>query len=174
MSIPRLLQCAIALLVALPLYGFADSFDVKTGAWEMSTTTVTTGSLMPPEVMARMPPEQRAKMEQAMQARSGKPTTRVDKHYVTQKDLDQDRLFKSDAESQCTRKIVTKSATRVVLEQTCGAPRASTATVTVDIQTPESVTTKVDVALAGGGGKMHMEGHGRWLGASCAGIEQGN
>jgi hypothetical protein len=84
-SIPRLLQCAIALLVALPLYGFADSFNVKTGAWEMSTTTIA-----------------------------------------------------------------------------------------VETQTRESVTTKGDVALDGSGGKMHVEGHGRWLGASCAGIEQGN
>ena len=174
MSTLKLLQCFVVLTVALPLYGFADSFNVKTGAWEMTTTTVSTGNLMPPEMLARMSPEQRARMEQAMQAHSGKPTTRVDKDCVTKEDLDQDRLFKSDNDSACTRKIVQKSATRVVLEQTCGAPRASTATVTIETQTPESVTTAVDIAMAGGSGKMHMQGHGRWLGASCAGIKEGN
>ena len=175
MSTPKLLlQCAVALLLALPLYGFANSFNVKTGAWEMTTTTMSTGNFVPPDILARMPPEQRAKMEQALQARSGKPMTRVDKHCVTKDDLDQDRLFKSDNDSQCTRKIVTKSATRIVLEQTCGTPRASTATITIETQTPESVTTAVDVVQAGGNGKIHLEAHGRWLGASCAGIKQGN
>ena len=175
MSTPKpLLQCAAALMLALPLYGFADSFNVKTGAWEMTTTTMSTGNFVPPDVLARMPPEQRAKMEQALQAHLGKPMTRVDKYCVTKEDLDQDRLFKSGNESQCTRKIVTKSATRVVLEQTCGAPRASTATVTVEARTPESVTTAVDVVQAGGGGKIHIEARGRWLGASCLGIKEGN
>jgi hypothetical protein len=170
----KLLQCAVALMLVLPLYGFADSFNVKTGAWEMTTTTMSTGNLIPAEVLARMPPEQRAKIEQAMQARSGKPTTHVDRHCVTKEDLDQDRLFKSGNESQCSRKIVTKSATRVVLEQTCGTPRTSTATVTVQAQTPESVTTVVDVVQTSGGGKMHLEARGRWLGASCVGIKEGN
>ncbi|MEO6972060.1 MAG: DUF3617 domain-containing protein [Rhodoferax sp.] len=174
MPTSRLLQCFAALMVALPLYGFADSFNVKTGAWEMTTTAVSTGNFMPPEMLARMSPEQRARMERAMQAHSGKPTTAVDKHCVTKEDLDQDGFFKSDNENQCSRKIVQKSATRVVLEQTCGAPRASTATVIVEIQTPESVTTAIDIVMAGGNGKVHMQGHGRWLGASCAGIKQGN
>ena len=167
----KLLQCVVAVMVALPLYGFADSFNVKPGAWEMTTTTTSTGSVMPAEALAKMSPEQRAKVEQAIQASSGKPTTRVDKHCVTQNDLDEDRLFKSTHENQCTRKIVAKSATRIVLEQTCAAPSASTATITIETQSPDSLTTTVDFVRGGGDWKMHLESHGRWLGDSCAGIE---
>lgn len=172
MFFPKLLRCTVALLVALPLYGFADSFNVKTGAWEITTTTTSTGSVLPAEALAKMPPEQRAKIEQAMQARSGKPTTRVDKHCVAQKDLDEDRLFESTNDSHCTRRVVTKSATRIVLEQTCAAPQASKATITIEAQSPDSFTTTVDMARTGGDWKMHLDSRGRWLGASCAGIEK--
>ena len=71
----------------------AESFNAKPGAWEMSITTLTAGTLIPPDVLAKMPPEQRAKFEQSMQARSGKPMTHTSKGCVTQEDLDQDRIL---------------------------------------------------------------------------------
>jgi Protein of unknown function (DUF3617) len=70
-----------------------DSLDVNPGAWDMSITTLTSGSLIPPDLLAKMPPEQRAKFEQSMQARSGKPMTHTSKGCVTQEDLDQDRIL---------------------------------------------------------------------------------
>ncbi len=47
-------------------FALADSLDVKPGAWDMSITTLTSGSLIPPNLLAKMPPEQRAKFEQSM------------------------------------------------------------------------------------------------------------
>jgi len=154
-------------------YAFADSFNVKPGAWEMTLTTITTGSLVPPDVLERMPPERRDKFEKAMQARSGQPKTRVSQKCVTQKDLDQNRLIKEESEAdepRCTTKIASKSSSKLVMERSCSEPHSSTSQITVEAKTPESVVASVDRALEGAG-KIHIDIKGRWLGTSCAEIK---
>lgn len=171
MFIRTCLRCAALLAVFVPMYAVAGSLNAKTGAWEMTTTTLTTGMVAPAEALAKMPPEQRARIEQSMQARAGKPTTHVDKSCVTQEDLDQDSIIKSDDEEGCARKILSKSANKVVVERTCAAPHASTSTLAVDSR-PESIVASMDVVQGGTGGKTHVDIAGRWLGASCAGIDE--
>jgi hypothetical protein len=150
----------------------ADSFAAKTGAWETTSTVTTTGMMIPSDMLAKLPPDRRAKIEQAMQAHSGQPHTSTHKSCVTQKDLDEDRLYKPEHASQCTRKVLSKSSTRVELEQTCDAEgHTFTMHLVVQAQSPEAVTMTGDTQLQGGG-KSHFESHGRWLGASCAGIEK--
>ena len=152
----------------------AESFNAKPGAWEMSTTNLTSGSLIPPDLLAKMPPEQRAKFEQSMQARSGKPMTLTSKDCVTQEDLDQNRIIKEEEEKkedglQCTTKVVSKSSSTLVIERTCPAPRAYTAKMMMEAKTPESIVASIDMTRAESG-KVHMDIKGRWLGVSCAGI----
>jgi len=154
--IPSMSRCA-----------FADSFNMKTGAWELTYTSVTTGMLLPPEMLERMPPERRAKLEEAMRARSGQPKTRVHQGCITQKDLDQNNFLKQEGEgeTQCTLKVVSKYSSKLVLERTCPAPRASTMQISIDAKTPESVAGSIDGAI--GAGKVHTDVKGHWLGASC-------
>jgi len=174
MFIKNLLRCVIVFAVATPFCAYADSLNAKPGAWEMTTTTLTTGMPAPAEEMAKMPPEQRAKMEKAMQARAGKPSTRVKKSCITKKDLDQDRVIKSEDEGQCKKKIISKSSTKIVFEQTCGAPHASTSNMMIEAKTPESIAVSIDIVQGGASGKIHVDIKGRWLGASCAGIKEGS
>jgi hypothetical protein len=168
-----ILRFTLALVIATPLYAFADSINVKVGAWEMTTTTLMAGMLIPAEAQANMSPEQRAKMEEVMRAQAGKPTLHVTKTCVTKEDLDQDRLLKSDNENQCTKKVISKSASKLVFELTCEAPGPTTSTVTVEAKTSESFASTMDMVQAGDRGKVHVEIKGRWLGASCDGIEKG-
>jgi len=173
MFIRNLLRCAIALTVAIPLYSHADSFNAKPGAWEITMTTLTQGMLIPPEALADMPPEQRANIEKAMQARAGKPLAHTRKSCVTQQDLDQDRMIKDDNDVKCNQKIISKSPTKVVLERTCPPPDSLKMKMIVEIKNRESFTGSVDI-LQSGGGKVHGDIKGRWLGASCAGIKDGS
>ena len=152
----------------------AESFNAKPGAWEMSTTTLTSGLLIPPDMLAKMPPEQRAKFEQSMRARSEKPMTHTSKSCVTQEDLDQNRIIKEEEEKkegglQCASKVISKSSSTLVIERTCPAPRASTAKMMMEAKTPESIVGTIDMTRAESG-KVHVDIKGRWLGASCAGI----
>jgi hypothetical protein len=167
----NLLRCTIAFTVAMPLYASADSFNAKPGAWEISTTTLMKGMMIPPEALAGMPPAQRARLEKTMQARSGKPSTHVSKSCVTKTDLDQDSVLKSDDEKNCKRKIVSKSASKMVYEETCTGENAYKATVKLEARSPESIAANFDMVRDGGGGKIHVDIKGRWLGISCAGIK---
>ena len=126
--IPLMTSCALA-----------DSLIAKPGAWEVTTTTLMSGMPIPPDALAQMPPDKRARLEAAMQARAGKSTTHVHTSCVTQNDLDEDRLIKSDDEDQCTQKIIANSAIRRVIEKTCPAPHTSTSQMTMEVKTPRKL-----------------------------------
>jgi Protein of unknown function (DUF3617) len=160
---------AFALMAALP--GLAASLNLKAGAWETTTSATITGTPVPDAALANMTPAQRAGLEKAMQARSQKAAARVRKSCMTQQDLDEDHILRSDSERLCSMKILSKSASRMVFEQTCPAPHAATSTVTMEATTPESLVMDIDVVQGGASGKVHVITKGRWLGASCAGIK---
>jgi len=155
----------VALAAGIPLQTFADSFNANPGAWQMSMTTVIAGNPIPPEALANMPPEKRAQVEEAMKARAARPLTITHKTCVTQEELDQDRIIQAvKDDSNCTRNILSKSATKLVMEQTCPAPRASTAQMTIEATTAESLTATVDMVRADAKGKIHLDIKGHWLG----------
>ena len=163
---------ALTLALATPVLALAASFNARPGAWEMTTSTAMTGMPIPAEALAKMPAEQRARIEAGMQARAGRITSRVRKSCVTQADLDQNRILKSNNETGCTRKIVSSSASKVVVEHDCPAPHASTSRMTFEAPTPESLVATIDV-MQGPSGHVHVDIKGRWLAASCAGITKG-
>lgn len=169
MLVRYLLRYALVFSFAMPFCALADQFNVKPGAWESTVTTLTKGMMIPAEALAGMPPAQRAKVEKSMQARSGKPSTH--KSCVTKADLDQDRMIKAEDEANCKKKIISKSASKMVYEQTCTGENAYKSTVTVEAKTPESIAATMDMVRRGDGGKIHVDMKGKWLGASCAGIK---
>ena len=157
------------LILAAPALASAANFNVRPGAWESTTTSVVSGNLVPAAELAKMPPEQRARVEAMLGAHAGAPRRITEKSCISQADLDQDRLMKSDAEQHCTTNVVSRSPTRLVLDRQCPQPHASTAHVAFEAPSPERFTGSVDVTLADGG-KVHLDIQGRWLGASCAGL----
>ena len=167
---------ALGLLTNLPLLwptpkAQAESFNAKPGAWEMTFTGLSTGTMIPPDVLAKMPPEQRARIEQSMNTRSGKPATHSSKTCVTKEDLDQNRIIKEEDEDEpgCATKVVSKSSRKMILERSCPSPRPSTSRITMEAKTPETLAATIDMDRTGSG-TVHIEIQGRWLGTSCAGI----
>lgn len=138
----------------------------------MTNTGLSTGTMIPPDVLAKMPPEQRARIEQSMPALSGKPGTHATKSCITKEDLDQNRIIKEEEEedeSGCATKVVSKSSSKMVLERSCPPPHASTSRLAMETKTSETLVASIDIDRVGSG-KMHIDIKGRWLGASCAGI----
>ena len=167
-----LVTIAFALIVGIPLQTFAASFNAKPGAWQISMNTLIVGTPLSPEVLATMPPEKRAKVEKAMKERAAKPVTYSHKICVTQEDLDQDRIIESDrGDHKCTRKVVSKSATRIVMEQICPEPHAFTSQMTIEAKTPESLSADIVRVRDDGKGKVLMDVKGFWLGPNCAGLK---
>ena len=162
----------VALAACIPMQTFAASLNAKPGAWQMSMNTLIVGTPLTPEVLATMPPEKRAKVEKAMKERAAKPVTFSYKTCVTKEDLDQDRIIESEKEERtCTRKVVSRSATRMVMEQICPEPHASTSQITIEAKTPESLSANIVRVRGDGKGKVLVDLKGFWLGPSCAGLK---
>ena len=161
----------------LALDARAESLNVKPGAWEMTVTTVASGMKLSPETAANMTPAQRVQTEQMMNAREGKPHTMTVASCVTKEDVSQDRIIKEmededdDAEVNCKVKVISKSSSKLVIDQICPGPPASTGHLTIEAKTPESLVATGDRNLKGSG-KTHMDIKGKWLRASCEGIEE--
>ena len=159
----------------LELDARAESLNVKPGAWEMTVTTVASGMKLSPEVAANMTPAQRVQMEQMMKAREGNPHMMTVPSCITKEDVSQDRIIKEmedddDAEVNCKVKVISKSSSKLVIDQTCPGPPASTGHLTIEAKTPESLVATGDRNLKGSG-KTHLDIKGKWLRASCEGIE---
>jgi hypothetical protein len=107
-----------------------------------------------------------------MKARAFSPVTIPRKACGSKEDLDQNRILQSDkGDSQCTRKVLSKSANRLVMEQTCPEPRASTTQMTIEAKTPEALSASIVRVRGDGKGKVVVDVKGFWLGPNCAGIK---
>ena len=154
----------------------AESLNLKPGAWETTTTMITSGSKLPPELSAKLTPEQRAKMEESFKARDGKPMTMTDRSCMTKEDISDDRIFKEmkheddEKDAKCTIKVISTSSSKLVVDRMCTGRRALTTHTTIEAKTPESFVVITDGETSGFG-KAHGESKGRWLGASCERIE---
>jgi hypothetical protein len=171
--IKNFLRYTVAFSVAASFYALAEPLKAKTGAWEFTMTLVTTGVPIPAEALAKMPPEQRSIIEKVMLEREGKPSSVLMKHCVTQNDLDQDRMLKQDLGGRCKKVFISKSAEKVIYDQSCAAPYSSISNVTIKVITPENILASID-EVKNGAGKTHLDIKGRWIGFSCLGIREGS
>lgn len=152
----------------------AESLNVKPGAWEITVTTLTSGMKLSPEMSAKMSPQQRAQMEQMLKAREGKPHTMTAQSCLTKEDVAHDRIIKEmeedDDEVQCKIKVVSRSSSKLILDQICPGPPPASSHLTIEAKSPESIVATSDREQQGMG-KSHMDITGRWLGAGCSGID---
>ncbi len=161
----------------LALDARAESLNVKPGAWEMTMTSVVSGMKLSPEMAANMTPAQRAQMEQMMKAREGKPHTMTVPSCLTKEDVSQDRIIKEmededdDAEVNCKIKVISKSSSKLVIDRLCPGPPASTTHFTIEAKATDSIVATGERDQKGSG-KVHMDIKGRWIVASCEGIEE--
>jgi Protein of unknown function (DUF3617) len=150
----------------------AESFNIKPGAWKMTVTTTLSGMKPSPEPSAKMTPAERSHMEQMIKARERKPHTMMFHSCLTKEDLSQDRIIKEmededeDPAIQCRLKVLSKSSSKLVLDQLCPGPPSSTTHFTVGAKTPERIIAIGD-RIESGSGKSHLEIKGKWLGADC-------
>src|SRR5947209_10843389 len=126
--------------------------NVKTGLWETTRTTNTSGQMpIPPELMARLTPEQRAKMEDRMKANSAeKSRTDTSKSCLTKEKLEKAPF--SDEQKECTRTIVSSTSSQAEVKFECDMQgMKANGTVHVEALNPESVKGSAQATMTGGG-----------------------
>lgn len=154
-------------ILIVPTITFAVSLDVKTGAWETTTTTSMGQASIPAATLAQMPPEMRKLMQVQIQA-ARKPY--IDKSCITQEDLNQNRMLTApESDSACTRKIISSSPNKMTMQRNCSAPRVSTSLITVEAISPVRTKGTIDISQPNAG-KIHIDVSSRWLSSSCVGI----
>lgn len=154
--------------------------DVKTGEWEYTVTTHTTGMpqptqmpSIPPEQLAKIPPEQRAKIEAAMKQAGamagGKPVTTTSKSCIRKEDLAK-LIPNGNRDQSCKVTLVSSSRTKQELKMDCESNGSKqTGTVVVEALSSESTKFNLQVAANQDGHVMNMtvDGTSKWLGATC-------
>jgi hypothetical protein len=151
------------------------SLDVRTGLWEMSMVTETSGkSPMSDEDMQKLTPHQRAAIEKAMAVNQG-PRTRVIKSCVTQAKLDRDDVFNSvGAGMTCSKKNIRRTRTSLSGSITCtkGARRVSEE-LSYQVSDREHVTGTFEIIRGEGTNTLSVKGRisGHWLSAACGAVK---
>jgi hypothetical protein len=155
---------AVLFLATLPLATQADTLDIKTGAWELTKTTVITGTPVPKETLDKLAPAQRDEMEVKMRAVANGGDPVKSRSCLTRQELDSSDLLDDD-ETDCTRKVKALTKRYLELEETCKAPDASKTLVRVEAASQEEYSGSVD--RTAGDGKVHVEIVGHWIGPTC-------
>jgi hypothetical protein len=160
------------LLIALPVLA-ADSLQVKTGLWEITTVANNSGIAIPADRLAKMPPEQRARMEEMMKQMAARgPRTNKDKSCVTEKEL-KEGAFRSAANAQPNCKYTQVSATarrQEITFQCSGEGRDSTSHMVMEA--PDSTHVRGTIEARSGSTTINIRITGQWLSASCAGADK--
>lgn len=101
----------------------ADQLNIRTGLWEVTSTTQMSGTpQLPKELTATMSPQQRAKMEADFKAASNVPRKETDRSCITQKDVENPFRGASD---NCKQSIVRTTRTTQEVNLVCtGSPKA--------------------------------------------------
>ena len=172
------------ILLVWPAATFAaDTFDIKPGLWETSSTIEMTGMPAMPsgqampqltdEQLAKIPPAQRAQVEAMMKGRGGAPRTNVGKVCLTRELLAKALSFGQQSNTNgCTQKVTSLSSTRQELHLECSGQMKGSGDVIIE---------RVDSEHAKG--NMLVKGEGdhpvtikasfttKYLGADCGDVK---
>lgn len=181
MTLLRILPVLTGLALCAAAPALAQSLDVRTGLWEVTTKRSSTGMprmpampTLPPEMLARLPPAQRAQIENMMKTRRNvAPGVQAHKVCITQASLDKTPDF-GPAERDCTRTKDSRSARGWQVQQVCRAGGSKqTMNIRYDVVNRETIKGTVDIAMRDGADAITMkqEMQGRWLGADCGDVK---
>ncbi len=147
--------------------------NVKTGLWESTSTTTTSGQMpIPAESLAKLSPEQRAKFEARMKANSAPKAHTFTKKSCETKGKLAEQPFNDRKE--CKQTVVTSNAKNAEIKVSCQFDDVrSTGTMKIDVLNSESVKGSGQMTSNGGGHTMTLNTSfsAKWLGPSCGDIK---
>lgn len=172
-----LLLAAAAAASLAPAFALAaDKLNIKTGLWEITSTTHIDGiPPLPKELMDKVTPEQRAQMEQAFRDEAAKGAqVDTDRECITEEDLT--RPFEGADESNCSHTITNTTRTTQEVRLTCGGEYKGSGLLRITTPTPETMTGALDLKVGDTKNAMTIKSQlkGRWLGPDCGEEDDSN
>ena len=145
-----------------------ERLDIRTGSWEITSTTQITGTPMSRDMLTKMTPQQRAEIEAAMKAEAAKgPQTEVTHECVTAEDLG--RPFASADTKECTQSIARTTRTTQEVRLECSGERKGSGLLRVSAPNPQAMTATLDLRAGDGAAAFTVKSQmkGKWLGPKC-------
>ena len=171
----RVIFIGLILTSSLPVLAAdrVQPLNVKTGLWEMTMTTTTSGTMpISPELAAKLTPEQRARMDAAMKANSGEKTrTTTYKDCMTKEKLEKGADF-GKADSKCPPTVANSTGSSVDVRFSCEQAGVKTSgTIHFDALNLENIKGSGQTSATGGGNTMNakLSWTGKWIGPTCGG-----
>jgi hypothetical protein len=145
----------------------ADPLDLRLGSWEVTFTTIVSGSLVPEAQLQQMPPAQRERVEAMLKKqRADGPKTRTTRTCLTRDDLD--RAFQKgdeDEEKDCRRttRVATKSRQEIAMVCTGEHPRKTE----WRMEATSRESAKGEGKVTSESGSVTMSFAARWVASAC-------
>jgi Protein of unknown function (DUF3617) len=172
----KLFLCVLACSALPVMTGFSQQakFNVKTGLWEQTMVSHSTGA--PPlsdDMKAKLTPEQQKKMADAMAASRASAAQPHTKRVCMSQDKI-DRGFTEESERPgCKQTVVTNTPTVLEVRQECSSPTGKVViTLHYKALDRETVTGKTHFEMTRGGQTMVSDGtiQGKWVSDSCGDV----
>jgi len=157
----------VAYLLVPLLAVSAEQLGIKTGLWEITSSTQLSGTpQLPKEVTAKMTPQERAKLEADLKSAAKEPKKNVDRSCITKKDVE--NPFHGVSEN-CKQSIVRTTRTMQEVRLACTGATKGTGLIRITAPTPESMTGVMDIKMGDGADALNLKANltGRWLGTEC-------
>ena len=152
----------------------AERLNVKTGLWEVDSTTQMSGTLpISKQLRETLTPAQIAKIQSDMKAEAAKgPTRDKSKSCITEEDLEQP-FNPSDAD-QCTQTFSNGTRTTQEVRMTCAGEYQGTGVLKITTPTPQTMTGSMVLTFGNGADAYTLKStlQGRWLSADCGDEEE--
>jgi Protein of unknown function (DUF3617) len=153
------------------------TFDVKPGLWDITTTTEISG--MPPVPnLDQMTPEQRARVEGAMKNMTAAPHVNKTKSCVTREGIEKAIAKASSSQNnRCATKISNMTASRVDLHIECTPEKGEMKTngdITIERQDPEHIKGNGGMKVGGVNGRtMNVKWSmtGAFISSDCGNVK---
>jgi hypothetical protein len=172
------LAAVLAACAAVAAVASAEPLAVKTGLWEVTATGGGgSGSALPQipaEALAKLSPEQQAMVQQRMAAAGGGLGGPMVRQVCVTAATLQKGFGGSGVGKNCTRTVVSSSATALELHLACAGERQATGSFRVQVADAETVNGAIDLQITAKGGTalaMHRTLEGHWVAADCGGVK---
>ena len=135
--------------------------NVKTGLWESTITSTTSGQMpIPAEMLAKLSPEQRAKFEARMKQNSTPKTRTYTNRDCETKEKLAEQPFNSAKE--CKQTITASTSTKAEVKMICEFGDVKTSGIMrIDVLSPENVKGSGQMTSNGGGHSMTVDPWGK-------------
>jgi hypothetical protein len=173
----KLFLCVLACSALPVMTGFFQQpkFDVKTGLWEQTVVSHSTGApALSDDMKAQLTPEQQKKMADAMAASKASGA----QPHTTQVCMSQEKMDRGFAEEAdrpgCKQTVVTNTPTVLEVRQECSNPTGKVViTLHYKALNRETVTGKTHFEMTRGGQTIVSNGtiQGKWVSDSCGDVK---